>query len=197
VREMALYHAPPFQPEAGDPLPSAYGYGLVNASDARLGRRLHHPGGLPGYGSHVLMLPDRRFGVFAFANRTYAPLSKLTPRLAELRLAPPQPSSAAPSPALGRAIDAVVAAYASGRIESIADSCAVNLLLDTPPRLRNAELADLKRRLGGGMAEGIEPVHALAGRFVLACERGRLKVALTLSPEAQPRIQKLVFTVEQ
>jgi hypothetical protein len=30
-----------------------------------------------------------------------------------------------------------------------------------------------------------------------ACERGRLRVELTLSPEAQPGIRKLVFTAEQ
>ncbi|MGD9879807.1 MAG: serine hydrolase domain-containing protein [Reyranella sp.] len=199
VREMALYHAPPFRPERGDPLPSAYGYGLVNAEDARLGRRLHHPGGLPGYGSHVLMLPERGWGVFAFGNRTYAPMSMLTPRLAEIwHRAAPKPAPAAPSPALRRAIDAVLAAYGSGRIEDMAEACAVNLLLDTPAGLRNAELADLKKRLGKATAVAtIKPEHALAGEFVLACERGHLKVELVLSPEAQPRIQKLVFSVEQ
>jgi D-alanyl-D-alanine-carboxypeptidase/D-alanyl-D-alanine-endopeptidase len=202
VREMALYHAPPYLldkggPDKGEPLPSAYGYGLVQSADARLGRRLHHPGGLPGYGSHVLMLPDRGWGVFAFGNRTYAPMSKLTPRLAEIcHDAQPKRAPEAPSPALRRAARAVVAAYASGRIEDAADACAVNLLLDTPAPLRNAELADLQTRFGEGRAEAIEPRHALAGSFILSCERGRLKVELTLSPEAQPRRQKLVFTAE-
>ena len=84
---------------------SAYGYGLVDAADATLGRRLHHPGGLPGYGSHMLFLPERGIGVFAFANRTYAPMSRLTLRLAELFLGsqtkpaplPRRPGSSAPS----------------------------------------------------------------------------------------------------
>jgi CubicO group peptidase (beta-lactamase class C family) len=199
VRELALYHAPPYLPEKGDPLPSAYGYGLVSSADARLGRRLHHAGGLPGYGSHVLMLPDRGWGVFAFGNRTYAPMSMLTPRLAEIRhAATPKPAPAAPSPALRRAIDAVIAAYASGRIEDAADACAVNLLRDTPPSLRNARLAELKKRLGKGVTvEAIEPEHALAGDFVLACERGRLNVELVLSPEARPGIQKLVLAIQE
>lgn len=199
VRELALYHAPPYRPETGDQLPSAYGYGLVSTDDAKLGRRLHHAGGLPGYGSHVLMLPDRGWGVFAFGNRTYAPMSKLTPRLAEIwHAATPKPAPAAPSPALERAIDAVIAAYASGRIEDVADACAVNLLLDTPPGLRNAKLADLKMRLGKGVTvEAIEPEHALACDFVLACERGRMKVELVLSPEARPGIQKLVLTIQE
>ena len=92
----------------------------------------------------------------------------------------------------------MLAAYGSGRIEDMAEACAVNLLLDTPAGLRNAELADLKKRLGKATAVAtIKPEHALAGEFVLACERGHLKVELVLSPEAQPRIQKLVFSVEQ
>lgn len=197
VRELALYHAPPFQPDLPSPLPSAYGYGLVNSHDARLGRLLHHSGGLPGYGSHVAMLPDRGWGVFAFANRTYAPMSKLTPLLAALlHDAAPKPAAAAPSPALKRAVDAVVKAYASGRIEDAADACAVNLLLDTPPRYRNAELAELKQKLGPGTLEAIGPAHALAGTATLACARGRLKATIVLAPEAEPGIQKLVFSVE-
>ncbi|MBI2741886.1 MAG: beta-lactamase family protein [Rhodospirillales bacterium] len=197
VREMALYHAPPFQSDGPEPRPTAYGYGLMNASDKRLGRLLHHPGGLPGYGSHVLLMPDRGWGVFAFANRTYAPMSKLTPLLAQiLHEAAPKRPPVAPSPALRRAVDAVVVAWASGRIEDVAEACAPNLLLDTPPSLRNAELADLKKRLGEGTVETIEPEHALAGHFTLACARGRLKVSVVLSPERQPGLQKLVFEVE-
>ncbi|HKP35114.1 MAG TPA: serine hydrolase domain-containing protein [Sphingomicrobium sp.] len=201
VREMALYHAPPFQPDGPldgpEPRPTAYGYGLMNTEDSRLGRVLHHPGGLPGYGSHVLMVPDRGWGVFAFANRTYAPMSKLTPKHAQiLHDAAPKRPAVAPSPVLKRAIDAVVVAYASGRIEDVAEACASNLLLDTPSPLRNAELADLKKRLGEGTVETIEPTHALAGHFVLACAHGRLKVAVTLSPERQPGIQKLAFELE-
>ena len=197
VREMALYHAPPFQPDGPEPRPTAYGYGLMNTKDPTLGRVLHHPGGLPGYGSHVLMLPDRGWGVFAFANRTYAPMSKLTPKLAQiLHEATPKRPAVAPSAALQRAIDAVVLAYASGRIEDVADACAPNLLLDTPPALRDAELAELKRKLGEGTIEAIEPTHALAGSFTLACARGRLKVRVILSPGRQPGMQKLVFDVD-
>jgi len=199
VREMVLWHAPPFAPEtapgarAGQP--SAYGYGLTHSTDALLGMRIHHAGGLPGYGSHVLMLPDRGWGVFAFGNRTYAPMSRLTLDVAErLHAGSPPPAQADPSPALLRAVGAVVAAYASGRIEGGDRPFAVNFLLDTPARLRDAELASLKQRLGEGRLERIEPIHALAGRFVLACARGRLNGTVTLAPEADTGIQKLVLS---
>src|ERR1700727_380058 len=42
------------------------------AVDCDLGFTLSHGGGYPGYGSHVLLLPDYGVGLFAFANRTYA-----------------------------------------------------------------------------------------------------------------------------
>jgi CubicO group peptidase (beta-lactamase class C family) len=195
VREMGLFHAPPFLPDAvdGHAAPaSAYGLGLVDAADAALGRRLHHPGGLPGYGSHMLLLPERGTGVFAFANRTYAPMSRLTVRLAELFLATqPKPAPLPPSPWLKRAVEAVVAAYAAGRIETASSVFAENLLLDLPAPLRNTELARLKQQLGEGRLESIEPVHALSGRFTVAGERGRLRGTIILSPEAEPGIQKL------
>ncbi len=201
VREMGLWHAPPFPPDPVEgrvPAPGAYGYGLMTSVDAPLGRRLHHSGGLPGYGSHVLMLPDRGWGVMAFGNRTYAQMSRITLRVAELlHDAAPQPEPAKPSTALARAIEAVVAAYASGRIETAANLFAVNFLLDMPARLRDAELTSLKEKLGEGRLEKIEPVHALGGCFTLACEHGRLKATIILSPDAEPGIQKLTLTVEE
>jgi len=199
VREMVLWHAPPFAadapPGARAGQPSAYGYGLTHSTDALLGMRIHHAGGLPGYGSHVLMLPERGWGVFAFGNRTYAPMSRLTLEVAErLHAAAPPPALPDPSPALVRAVNAVMAAYASGRIEGGDRPFAVNFLLDTPAALRDAELASLKLRLGEGRLERIEPIHALAGRFVLACAKGRLNGVVTLSPEADSGIQKLVLS---
>jgi serine-type D-Ala-D-Ala carboxypeptidase/endopeptidase len=195
VREMGLFHAPPFAPDP--PVPTAYGYGLMDAADPTLGRRLHHPGGLPGYGSHMLFLPERGVGVFAFANRTYAPMPRLTVRLAELFLASqPKPAPLPPSPWLTRAVEAVVAGYAAGRIETAASVFAENLLLDMPAPLRNAELAKLKQKLGEGRLDSIEPTHALAGKFAIACEKGRLRGTIILSPEAAPGIQKLGFATD-
>ena len=53
-------------------LASTYAMGLIAAADCDLGLTLSHGGGYPGYGSHVLLLPDYGIGIFAFANRTYA-----------------------------------------------------------------------------------------------------------------------------
>lgn len=200
VRELGLFHAPPFLPETVDgraAAPSAYGYGLVDSADATLGRRLHHSGGLPGYGSHMLILPEVGLGVFAFANRTYAPMSRITVRAAEtFQAVQSAHSSAAPSAWLRRAVEAIAAAYSTGRIETAEPMFAGNLLLDMPASLRNAELTRLKQRLGEGKLESITPTHALAGRFVIACVGGRLRGTVILSPDREPGIQKLALAAE-
>ena len=51
---------------------ATYGMGMWVAIDCDLGLTLRHGGGYPGYGSHVLLLPDHGVGIFALANRTYA-----------------------------------------------------------------------------------------------------------------------------
>ena len=51
---------------------STYAMGFYAATDCDLGLTLSHGGGYPGYGLHVLLLPDYGVGIFAFANRTYA-----------------------------------------------------------------------------------------------------------------------------
>jgi CubicO group peptidase (beta-lactamase class C family) len=200
VREMGLFHAPPYVPEPTDGRAapsSAYGYGLVDAIDTTLGRRLHHSGGLPGYGSHMLVVPEAGLGVFAFGNRTYAPMSRITVRVAEtFHALQPARRPPAPSPWLKRAVDAVVAAYGTGRIETAEPFLAGNLLLDTPVDMRNAELTRLKQRLGEGKLDAIVPTHALSGRFHMTCVGGRLRGTIVLSPDPEPGIQKLTLTAE-
>ena len=39
--------------------------GFYAATDCELGLTLSHGGGYPGYGSHVLLLPDYGVGIFA------------------------------------------------------------------------------------------------------------------------------------
>ena len=53
-----------------------------------------------------------------------------------------------------------------------------------------AASTDLQRR----RLERIEPIHALAGRFVLSCAKGRLNGTVILSPDADSGIQKLTLS---
>jgi CubicO group peptidase (beta-lactamase class C family) len=51
---------------------AAYAMGWRVAQDCDLGLTLAHGGGYPGYGSHVMLMPDYGVAVFALTNRTYA-----------------------------------------------------------------------------------------------------------------------------
>jgi CubicO group peptidase (beta-lactamase class C family) len=200
-RHLARVHAPPLPPmmrqyrDRNIPVSSAYAYGLVHSYDELLGEYLHHFGGLPGYGSHVLLSPQSGNGLFAFGNRTYAPLflvnvqaaSALTEAGAWVQ------REARPSEPLSRAAEAVLEIYRSGRIESAAALIAANLLLDQPALERDALLRRLKRRFGEARAQSIAPRHARAARFSLICTRGCLAGEVVLTPGPEAKIQMLHF----
>lgn len=198
VREMAIGHGPPQARAWGDhpPVPAVYGAGMIVASDPELGLYLTHSGGLPGYGSNVLLLPERGLGLFVFANVTYAQPAGVV-RQAALTLHgaglfPPRPRPITPD--LERARDAIVAAYAAGDIEAAPRAWAMNFRLDRDSRLWNARLAGLRRRCGE--VTSVTPLSAqsdLAGGFLMTCETGTLAAAFTLAPTDPPTIQSLTL----
>lgn len=51
---------------------AGYAMGLAISDHCKLGLVIGHGGGFPGYGSYVLMAPEKGFAVFAFTNNTYA-----------------------------------------------------------------------------------------------------------------------------
>jgi CubicO group peptidase (beta-lactamase class C family) len=201
VRELGLSHGLPLPATTRTAkgksiaVASGYGYGMVSSTDPLLGRTLHHRGGLPGYGSHVLISPDTGIGLFTFANVTYfeadAANVAAAQALHDAGLWQPRPRRV--SPALAEAVAAIVRCYEAGALDSAAPLFAVNLLPDEPLEDRNAALAKLKAQLGDGKLARIEPQHDLAGKFVLACDNGTLAGAITLTPGPRPGIQKLMF----
>jgi len=192
---------PPADP-GGCARSSGYGFGVHSQFDCVLGFHFMHSGGLPGYGSNVLFVPNRDLAVFAFANRTYAPASRPVRDAANLLVR----SGAFPvrtvpvSPAVKTMLAAAAHIYATGDVMSEPDAFAMNFFLDRDAALRNADIAALKQKVGActpptapalpaGTADG-----ALAATVEFTCERGSIKVNLILAPTARPTLQKLEFT---
>lgn len=176
---------------------AAYGMGLLTANDCELGPILFHGGGYPGYGSHMLLLPERGVGIFAFANRTYAgpsaPIWEAASTLLRAGLLPP-PHRIAPGEALISASRAAAEIYASGNLAPARRSLAMNFLLDRDEAGWAADLARLKAQLGACPDQGeISATGALTGEFTWRCEHGRLKGAIELAPTSPPAIQQLSF----
>ena len=176
----------------------AYGMGLSAEADCELGTVLSHSGGYPGYGSHMLLLPDRGVGLFAFSNRTYgAPVPQLVEAAARLHragLIPPRPVPL--SPALTTAYRMAGSIYAAGTVEPARQMLAMNFLMDRSAEHWRRELASLRQQVGTCRTDApIRPIHNLLGSFSWTCERGTLRGSLMLAPTQPAGIQSLRFRV--
>jgi hypothetical protein len=174
--------------------PVTYGMGMNVAIDCDLGFTLSHSGGYPGYGSHVLLLPDRGIGIFAFANRTYAgPYVAVWDAAVALDEAGllGKDRELPVSPELATAYRTVGAMYAAGNVAAASGQLAMNFLLDRDADGRSRDLAKLKAEVGEcDTASPVEPTGAHSGDFTWRCTHGRLKGSLSLAPTQPPRIQE-------
>lgn len=176
---------------------STYAMGFYAASDCELGLTLSHGGGYPGYGSHVLLLPDYGIGIFALANRTYAgprpPVWDAAVTMLRARLLTAR--AAIPSAALTAAYAAAVRMFAAGSVTAAGDVLAMNFLMDRDAEHRARDFAALKADVGTcDTSAPIVSGGALEGEFTWTCERGRVKGQLLLAPTPAPQIQSLTLT---
>jgi len=176
---------------------ATYAMGFYAASDCDLGLTLSHGGGYPGYGSHVLLLPEYGVGIFALANRTYAgpraPVWDAAVTL--LRSGRLKSRATPPSTELRDAYSAITRMFAAGSVTAAGDVFAVNFLMDHDADHRAREMAALKAEVGACETTGpIQPTGALSGEFTWRCERGRVRGQLLLAPTRAPRIQSLTLT---
>jgi CubicO group peptidase (beta-lactamase class C family) len=176
---------------------STYAMGFYAATDCELGLTLSHGGGYPGYGSHVLLLPDFGVGIFALANRTYAgprpPVWDAAVALLRAGALVPRPIPVSPS--LATAYAAVGRMFAAGTLAAGGDLLAMNFLLDRDADHWARDLAALKAQVGTcDTAAPIAPGGALGGDFTWTCATGRVRGSVLLAPTRQPRIQSLSLT---
>jgi serine-type D-Ala-D-Ala carboxypeptidase/endopeptidase len=178
--------------------PITYSMGLNVAVDCELGLNLSHGGGYPGYGSHMVIFPERGAGLFVFTNRTYAgPTAPLWDAAMTLYKAgrlgePPAPTL---SPALASAYKVAGEIYKAGSVKAAGDALAMNFLMDRSAETWAHDLARLKAGAGAcDTSAAVVPTGALSGTFIWRCAHGRARGAVLLSPETPPRIQRLDLT---
>ncbi|AJA10509.1 putative beta-lactamase precursor (penicillin-binding protein) [Sphingopyxis fribergensis] len=177
---------------------AAYGMGWRVAQDCDLGLTLAHGGGYPGYGSHVMLMPDHGVGVFALSNRTYAgPAGPAWDTAVLMDKAGLLEARSVPvSPAVADAYAAVRAAYAAGDLGPLQGKLAMNFLLDRSADNWKAELAKLKAEVGACPTdEPLAPMGAMSTAFRLNCEKGKLDGILLLAPTTPATIQALRLRV--
>jgi hypothetical protein len=173
---------------------ASYGFGLRTTTDCRFRLAVAHSGGLPGYGSNMTWLPEYGVGVFALANVTYAPASRITRMMIDALHATGalEPRRLPPSAPLHEARDAIVAFLNDPSESHLAAIAADNIALDRPIADRVAEARHLREALGACRADDeIRAPNWLRGTFRAVCERGWVDVRYTLAPTQPPRVQVL------
>ena len=173
---------------------ATYAMGVWAAIDCDLGFTLRHSGGYPGYGSHVLLLPDHGIGIFALANRTYAgPSGAVWDAAVALSKAGFFKDRALPvSEDLANAYRTVAVIYRRGEVTGSAEQLAMNVLLDRDAAGWARDLASLKKQVGDcDTAAPVIANSALSGEFSWRCAHGRLTGSVTLAPTRPPRIQEI------
>jgi CubicO group peptidase (beta-lactamase class C family) len=173
---------------------AAYGKGMIVADDCDLGLTLSHGGGYPGYGSHVMILPDHGVGVFALANRTYAgPSGAVWDAAVALHKAGLLAARSTPvSEGLASTYAAVGAMYRAASVSAAGEVFAMNFFMDKSAAAWGRDLARLLAQAGEcETGAPISPTGALSGEFSWRCEKGRVNGRLLLAPTRPPAIQSL------
>ena len=171
-----------------------YAFGLAATQTCRFAHVVAHSGGLPGYGSQMRWLPEYGVGIVALANGTYAGPGRAVNEALEAlaktgALSPRIPQPGADLLRTKAAIDTLINQWSDAGIQKVS---AMNLLLDRSIERRRKEFETLREKHGTCRAESaIEAENALRGKWTLACERGQVKVTMTLAPTLPPTVQYL------
>jgi CubicO group peptidase (beta-lactamase class C family) len=169
-----------------------YGFGLRVWQTCAFSHVVAHSGGLPGFGSHMRWLPDRGVAIIAMGNLTYTSWGRVADdaldaleRTGGLRPRAPQPSAALVE---ARAVvNRLIDRWDDRDAAAIA---ADNLFQDAPASARREQVEAIRSKLGSCRSDGAFDVeNALRGTWKMACDRGALRVAITLAPTVPPRLQ--------
>ncbi len=174
---------------------NAYGFGLMVTEHPRFGTLVHHGGGYPGYGSHMVWHPASGLGVVGLANARYAGPYRMTrvalAALLEERDAPARlvrPTAASTS-ARAR-VDALVEVWDDAVASEL---FAPNVDGDLPRERRRADIATAVAAVGGLTGPAYDVTAHAASRIVWwrPGAHGRLRVEVWMTPESPQRLQIL------
>jgi CubicO group peptidase (beta-lactamase class C family) len=174
----------------------AYGMGWRVVQDCDFGLMLHHSGGYPGYGSHVLMLPEFGVALFALTNRTYAGPTPPVWDSAVLMLQkgllkrPEQPVSQD----LARFYAVARDVWAEGNVGPLVGKVAVNFAMDRSDAQWAKALGQNHVEAGKcDTAAALRPDSAMSGSFTWACKNGTIEGTVLLAPTRPITLQALRF----
>lgn len=176
------------------PTVSAYAYGLRWAQDCDEKINISHSGGLPGFGSNWVFLPDYGLAVMSFDNRTYGTTYQINMNVLDtiITLAKLAPRTLPVSDILEKRQQDLVSflPHWTGAAES--DIFADNFFMDNQVADLVRQTVGLYREVGAIRHIGpVKPSNQLRGTFIIEGERNNIEIFFTLNPEKQARIQEV------
>ncbi|HTH54726.1 MAG TPA: serine hydrolase domain-containing protein [Cyclobacteriaceae bacterium] len=180
------------------PATASYGFGLGWRQDCHNDISISHGGGLPGFGSVHVLMPEYGIGVVAFSNLTYANMGAPANRVLDtlVYLLQLKKRVLPVSPTLKKFQDDIVKLIPNWG-EEFDKIFAENFFSDISKEHRKKQTDELMAKIGAIQSIGkMQPENLLRGSFDLVGEKGTLEVFFTLTPEANPKIQWLSFRVK-
>ena len=168
--------------------------------DCDYGTVLAHGGGYPGYGSHVMVLPEYGAALFALTNKTYAgPGQPVWDVAALLRFKGVLVKRAEPvSPDLAAFHALAQAVWTAGKTDPLAGRTAMNFVLDRTAANWAKVLAETRAQAGAcDTAAPVVPEGAMRGTFTWTCAMGRISGEVLLAPTYPVTLQALNFAFER
>ena len=175
----------------------SYGYGLAVSRDCRFDRIIGHGGGLPGFGSYMMWLPEEGVGLFAMANLTYqGPRVPQDQALEALRKTGAlKRRELPPAPVLNSTADTLTAIFRKWDDGALRKIAAGNLFEDQPIATRRKEAEELRKQVGSCSGrEAVKAENWLRGQFRINCDKGAVEASFTLAPTMPPTVQFLRFS---
>ena len=176
---------------------SSYSYGLNWMIDADNKKSVGHSGGLPGFGSNWRFYPDYGVGVVLFANVTYAPTSKINLIVLDtlIQLAQLKPRPIKVSNILIERQKQLVSIIPNWN--STYPIFAENFFEDYPIEDLKKLSNDIFKKSGNiTKVHPMIPENQLRGYCIIECEKEKIKLAFTLTPENPALIQEYHLTIE-
>ncbi len=178
------------------PAMAGYGYGLGITTDCKGRVRVSHGGALPGFGSNYYFFPKYGIGIMAFCNLTYTspwPSGKVLGDLL-LESVDPEERGLPTSDILMARKDQVLELTRTWAEDLQAEILAENYFLDNPKEQHIQEAKARWEEAGEILSVGeFEAYNQLRGGFNVETENGTVEIFFTLSPESDPKVQRIYF----
>lgn len=172
---------------------SGYGYGIRWLKDCEGKVSIGHSGGLPGFGSNWMVLPDYRIGIICFGNITYMPATTINTHILDtlIKIADLRPVGIPVSAILDQRKNEIVKLLPDWKDAASDKIFAENFFLDyfiDSLKKQSQEIFDKAGKII--RIREIVPDNNLRGTFIMEGHKASVRVSFTLTPENPARIQE-------